>query len=128
MSIAQSINIVELIQEFEKYPIIQDYLEFESLPYSKKQEIWDKWNKYYAGAKETPAYMLYKAQRTALEKNDYAKVKELGLEAKRMREAGADKTLDKPTERDPMEYYHDQQVLKYKGFKNDIQTKRVTDF
>lgn len=59
------------------------------------------------------------AIREAYRVKDMNRFNELQLEMKKMKAEGAIPTLSMPKSRDPMTFYHDQQVLNYKRLKSE---------
>lgn len=89
----------------ESKKLLEEYESFNALPYALQEQRRQRWAKYYIDVRETPAYALFMAQREAASSNNHGRVSELGREAGRMSEAGANQTVDKPPFRDPDELY-----------------------
>lgn len=90
--------------ELEKDPIIVAWKKFLALPYDKQVEIRAKWDEYYAQVHESPIYLLVESQKEAAFTGQVAVVKDLADQAKRMREDGANITLDYPSSVDVFEF------------------------
>lgn len=102
-------------EELEKLDIIKELPAFESLPYSEVQRRITEWNAYYDRVKTGKAFTLYTMSRGALKGGNLEVVRTNGLRARKALAENWEEDLQRPTFRDPYEFYNSSAVGSYKA-------------
>ena len=84
----------------EDWSILQKMFLYQKMSFEEKEKLKNKWELYYEAVRHSRAYKRCCEQKKAFEGGDYAKVKELALEARRDLEQKTD-WIPKPSSIDP---------------------------
>ncbi len=105
--------------------VLEAWFKWNRLSHDEQLKILNYWEKYYEDVKQTPSYMIFQEQREAAAKNDWGRVKELALDAKKIKE-NKDYVLAKPTSIDPWDFNHNMDIKAYEDIEEMI--KELTHY